>query len=111
MRQRRIFFGKSAIGCRLDREVFDELMKCSDQLSVLAEGVKTMMRHMLAGGLLVAGLVFSLSGDDKHDHDAKAPTNTGFEKLKKLVGTWVMADEDGKPTDKVVSVIKLTAGG
>jgi hypothetical protein len=31
--------------------------------------------------------------------------------MKKLVGTWVVADQDGKPTDKVVSVIKLTAGG
>jgi hypothetical protein len=31
--------------------------------------------------------------------------------LKKLVGTWVEADKDGKPTDKVVSELKLTAGG
>lgn len=34
-----------------------------------------------------------------------------FEKLKKLAGTWVEADKDGKPTDVVVSVIKVTAGG
>ena len=39
------------------------------------------------------------------------PANAGLEKMKKLVGTWVEADKDGKPTDKVVSVIKLTAGG
>jgi hypothetical protein len=39
------------------------------------------------------------------------PTNAGLEKMKKLVGTWVAADEDGKPTDQVVSIIKLTAGG
>ena len=31
--------------------------------------------------------------------------------MKKLAGTWVEADKDGKPTDKVVSVIKVTAGG
>ena len=39
------------------------------------------------------------------------PTNAGLEKMKKLVGTWVAADADGKPTDQVASVIKVTAGG
>jgi hypothetical protein len=39
------------------------------------------------------------------------PTNPQFEKLKKFVGTWVEADKDGKPTDKVASIVKLTAGG
>lgn len=34
-----------------------------------------------------------------------------FEQLKKMVGTWVAVDENGKPTDQVVSVVKLTAGG
>ena len=31
--------------------------------------------------------------------------------MKKLVGTWLAVGEDGKPTDEVVSVIKVTAGG
>ena len=31
--------------------------------------------------------------------------------MKKLAGTWVAADKDGKPTDQVVSVIKVTAAG
>ncbi|HEY1186062.1 MAG TPA: hypothetical protein VGE74_00335 [Gemmata sp.] len=49
-------------------------------------------------------------------HGADAPTKTtsthpGLERLKKLAGTWVAADKDGKPTDKVVSVIKVTAAG
>lgn len=49
---------------------------------------------------------------DKHAHHAPAgATNVNFEKMKKLAGTWVEADKDGKPTDKVVSVIKITAGG
>src|SRR5262249_30107195 len=39
------------------------------------------------------------------------PTHPTLERLKKQVGTWVEADKDGKPTDKVVSVVKLTAGG
>lgn len=42
---------------------------------------------------------------------AKSNTNPTFEKLKKMAGTWVEADKDGKPTDKVVSVVRLTASG
>lgn len=38
-------------------------------------------------------------------------TVASFAKLKALAGTWVEADKDGKPTDKVVSVIKVTAAG
>jgi len=48
-------------------------------------------------------------GDDR---PAKAaPTHSGLEKLKALAGTWVEADKDGKPTEKVVSIVKVTAGG
>jgi hypothetical protein len=42
---------------------------------------------------------------------APAPTHAGFEKVKKLAGTWVEADKDGKPTEKVVSVVKVIANG
>jgi len=70
-----------------------------------------MLRRILVCGLLVAGVSLVAIGDDKHDHDTKAATNPGLEKMKTLVGTWVMADKDGNPTDDVVSVIKLTAGG
>ena len=31
--------------------------------------------------------------------------------MKKLAGTWLAADGDGKPTDQVMSIIKVTAGG
>jgi len=70
-----------------------------------------MIRHLLIGTLLLAGLTSSNLADDKHQHSAAAATNPGLEKMKTLVGTWVAADKDGKPTDQVVSVIKLTAGG
>ena len=71
-----------------------------------------MTRHVLLCGLLVAGVSISAAGDDKHNHPLPAaPTNAGLEKMKTLVGTWVNADEDGKPTDEIVSIIKLTAGG
>lgn len=69
-----------------------------------------MTRHFLAFALL-AVLSFSALSDDKHNHVPTPPTNAGFEKMKKLVGTWLETDKDGKPTDTVVSVIKLTAGG
>jgi hypothetical protein len=70
-----------------------------------------MTRQFLACGLILA-LATTVSGDDKHQHALPpAPTNAGFEKIKSLVGTWVTADADGKPTDQIVSEIKLTAGG
>jgi hypothetical protein len=73
-----------------------------------------MTRQLLACGLLLA-LSLSASGQDKqehkHEHLPPAPTNAALEKMKTLVGTWVAADAEGKPTDQVVSVIKLTAGG
>ncbi len=40
-----------------------------------------------------------------------AAKNAHFEQLKTLAGTWVSVGEDGKPTDTVVSVFKVTAGG
>ncbi|MBO0699630.1 MAG: hypothetical protein J2P46_14640 [Zavarzinella sp.] len=68
-----------------------------------------MTRRMLACGLMVLGLAVGARGGDT---PAKAvPTHPGLERLKKLAGTWVEADKDGKPTDKVVSVVKVTAGG
>ena len=71
-----------------------------------------MTRKILLCGLLLAGVSISVFGDDKHNHPLPpAPTNAGLEKMKTLVGTWIAADKDGKPTEDVVSIIKLTAGG
>jgi hypothetical protein len=51
-------------------------------------------------------------GDDKAGGKLPSPpTNAGLEKMKKLAGTWVVADKDGKPTEQVQSIIKVTAGG
>ena len=66
--------------------------------------------------LVVCGLLLNLSlasyGDDKPDGKLPPPpTNAGLEKMKKLVGTWLVADKDGKPTDQVASIFKVTAGG
>ncbi|MES2788491.1 MAG: hypothetical protein V4719_02645 [Planctomycetota bacterium] len=70
-----------------------------------------MVRQFLVCGLLLVGFSFSASGEDKPATLPATPKNAGLEKMKTLVGTWVVADKDGKPTDSVVSVIKLTAGG
>ena len=65
---------------------------------------------------LVCGLLLTLSlasfGDDKPQAKLPAPpTNAGLEKMKKLAGTWLVTDKDGKATDQVASIIKVTAGG
>jgi hypothetical protein len=70
-----------------------------------------MMRRFVVCGLL---LVVSPAcfGDDKPGaNPAPAATNAGLEKMKKLAGAWLAVDKDGKPTDQVGSIIKVTAGG
>lgn len=70
-----------------------------------------MVRRVLACGLVLATISLAAFGEGKHDHAPAATANAGLDKMKTLVGTWVSADKDGQPTDQVVSVIKLTAGG
>lgn len=60
---------------------------------------------LLGASLLVAGVL--ARADEK-----SAPTALQqFEALKKLAGEWVEIDKDGKPTDKVVSSIRVTSAG
>lgn len=69
-----------------------------------------MHRCIVLSGLCLWVAVSAVFADDKHSAPTK-PANPHLEKMIKLVGTWVAADDQGKPTDQVVSVIKLTAGG
>ena len=74
-----------------------------------------MVRRFLACGLVLT-LLLTLSSASRGDGKPGAklpapPTNAGLEKMKKLAGTWLAADKDGKPTAQVMSVIKVTAGG
>jgi hypothetical protein len=62
-------------------------------------------------GLLVSCFALSAYAEENREQSPAAGTNAGLEKMKALAGTWVAADEDGKPTEQVVSVIKVTAGG
>src|SRR6516165_3175852 len=70
-----------------------------------------MKRLILLCPVLLLTLQLAARGDEKAAETPAAPANANLEKIKKLAGTWVAADKDGKPTDEVVSVIKLTAGG
>src|SRR5438105_3520584 len=75
-----------------------------------------MARRFLLCGLAVLAVGLGVGAEDKAAKPAEkaakpADGSAAFEKLKKLAGTWVAADKDGKPTDQVVSVIKVTAGG
>jgi hypothetical protein len=74
-----------------------------------------MKRQFLACGLvgtLLLSLPLASHGDGQQGAQPPSPpANAALEKMKKLAGTWVAADKDGNPTDQVVSVIKVTAGG
>ncbi|MFO0937323.1 MAG: hypothetical protein U0798_12505 [Gemmataceae bacterium] len=68
-----------------------------------------MLKSLLSCGIVFAALSIGLRAGDP---PVKAnPVHPQFEKLKKLVGTWVEVGKDGKPTDRVVSVYRMTAGG
>jgi hypothetical protein len=69
------------------------------------------VRRLLVCPVLLLALQVVAYGDDKAGQTASTPTNPALEKMKKLAGTWVTADKDGKPTDQVASVIKVTSGG
>ncbi len=68
-----------------------------------------MLRLILTAGLVLIVLTAVSRGEDAPA--TAQPNHPTFEKLKMLAGTWVEADEDGKPTDKVVSIVRVTAGG
>src|SRR5258708_38488973 len=70
-----------------------------------------MMRRLLVCPVLLLALQLAAYCDDKDGKLPPAPTNSNLEKMKKLAGTWLAADKDGKPTDQVMSIIKVTAGG
>jgi hypothetical protein len=68
--------------------------------------MKTRTAFVLLATVL-AVVATSARADDKG-----APVNAQrLEALKKLAGDWVAVDKDGKPTDKVVSSIRVTSGG
>jgi hypothetical protein len=70
-----------------------------------------MTRRLLVCPVLLLALSLAAYGEDRTGKRPPVPTHSGLETMKKLAGTWVAADEDGKPTGQVMSIIKVTAGG
>ena len=70
-----------------------------------------MLRQILACGVMFACFTTVGRGDDAAAAAKVPPPHPGLERMKKLAGTWVEADKDGKATDKVVSIVKVTANG
>jgi hypothetical protein len=70
-----------------------------------------MTLRLLVCLVLLLGLQLAAFGDDKTGKQPPTLTHSGLLTMKKLVGTWLAADKDGKPTEQVVSIIKVTAGG
>lgn len=74
-----------------------------------------MVQRFLACGLLtILTLALSLvshGGEQTKPKLPSPPSNAALEKMKTLAGTWLLADKDGKPTDQIASIIKVTAGG
>jgi hypothetical protein len=70
-----------------------------------------MMQRFWLGGVVLLALVAGSYAEGKKQATAPTAPHPALEKMKKMAGTWVAADKDGKPTDQVVSVVKVTAGG
>jgi hypothetical protein len=70
-----------------------------------------MLRRFVLSGLILTLSAVSVADDKPQGKLPAPPTNAGLEQMKKLVGTWMVADKDGKATDQVASIIKVTAGG
>jgi hypothetical protein len=68
-------------------------------------------RFWIVGLVLLALVVGGRADDTAGSKQPAKDQHPGLERLKKLAGTWVAADKDGKPTDQVVSVIKVTSAG
>jgi hypothetical protein len=69
-----------------------------------------MMRFLLMVGLVVVALNVTSQAEEQAPPKSSAK-HPALEQIKKWAGEWVEQDANGKPTDKVVSVIKVTAAG
>jgi hypothetical protein len=61
--------------------------------------------------LLWVTALLAIDASANPDEKATPATSQQFEAMKRLVGDWVAVGKDGKPTDKVVSSIRVTAAG
>ncbi len=68
------------------------------------------MKYRTLCWMLVIAL-FSLAATPRAAEKTPSPSATRLEALKQLAGDWVERGKDGKPGDKVVSSIRVTAAG
>ena len=68
-------------------------------------------RFWISGLMLLALATGARPADNVVVKAPAAAPHPGLERMKKMAGTWVIADKDGKATSQIVSVIKVTAGG
>src|SRR6185312_3671302 len=92
-----------------ERREISGLTECINTIPI--QGAKKMVRQLVVCGLMLAFSVACYSGEQSESKLPTPPTNAGLEKMKTLAGTWLLADQDGKATDQVGSIIKVTAGG
>ena len=63
-------------------------------------------------GAILAGLALSTGAAfGPQDTEEAAPKGPHLDQIKRLAGTWVALDDDGEPTEKVVSRYSVTAAG
>jgi len=60
---------------------------------------------------LLAIALFAVVNSSRADEKNQSASVQRFEALKKLAGDWVQVGKDGKPTDKVISSIRVTSAG
>jgi hypothetical protein len=61
--------------------------------------------------LLLVTALSAINASANAEEKATPATSQRLEALKKLAGDWVKIGKDGKPTDKIVSSIRVTAAG
>src|SRR5262245_4422836 len=70
-----------------------------------------MAHRFLTGGLVLLALAVCTHGDEKKSKASKPAAQPSLEGMKKVEGTWVMADEDGQATGEEASVVRVRAAG
>jgi hypothetical protein len=68
------------------------------------------MKFRTVSCVLVVSIMV-LHGPARSNEKASSASSQRFELLKKLAGDWVKTDKGGKPTDTVVSSIRVTSAG
>ncbi len=61
--------------------------------------------------LMLAIVLLPVTASTRADEKPAATSAQRFAALKKLAGDWVQIGKDGKPTEKLVSSIRVTSGG